>query len=126
MERDTVSWWRRWVVFGPGVAASLLPALLLTPTFAHPGRHLSTLFAFWTELLVTPINSWLPVLLGRPSEFALHPMAGASTWVYAVCLPLTTAHLLKPHALTGWVTAAAFGVWYGWAFLTLGAYECPC
>src|SRR5687767_706298 len=74
MERDTVSWWRLWVVFGPGVAASLLPALLLTPPFAHPGRHLSTLFAFWTELLVTPSTP------GAPSCSAARASSPSTRW----------------------------------------------
>ena len=114
---------RRWVVFVPGVTASLLPALLLTNVFAQSGHHASTLFAFWIELLIGPVKYWLPVLVGTPSPYALHPMPGNSTWVYLVCLPLTFSHPVKPRLLTGWMTVMAFAVWYGWAFLALLAFE---
>ncbi len=112
--------WRRWAVFGPCAAASVLPALLLTAAWAQPGRYAPTFLAFWAELLVGPVKYWL---LGHPGLPALHPMQGSCTWVYGVCLPLALAHPLRPHVVTGCVTAAAFGVWYGWAFLTLNAFE---
>ena len=116
-------YYRRWGVFGAGLAASVLPALLLTAAFAHLERWFSTFLAFLVEFLVGPVKYWAPVLLGYPSEYALHPMPGASTWIYLVCLPLTFAHPIKPCFLTGWLTALAFAVWYGWAFLILGAFE---
>jgi hypothetical protein len=40
-----------------------------------------------------------------------------------VCLPLALLHPLRPGAMTGRVTAGAFAVWYGWAFLTLNGFE---
>jgi hypothetical protein len=116
-------WYRRWTVFVPGVIASLLPALLLTNAFAQRGHYLPTLAAFWAELVVGPTKYWLPILLGNPRPDALHPMPGFLTSLYAVCLPLTFAHPLWPRVATGCVTVAAFAIWYGWACLTLAAFE---
>jgi len=114
---------RRWAVFGAGLTASLLPALLLSATWAQPGRFASTLRGFWAEILFGPVTYWLRVLFGHPGPHVIHPMPGVSTWVYAICLPLAFAHPLKPRPFTGWVTVAAFGVWYGWAFLILNSFE---
>jgi hypothetical protein len=105
------------------VIVSVLPALALTNTFAQPGRYCATLLAFWVELLIGPVKYWFPVILGYPSEYARHPMSGASTWVYTVCFLLTLAHPIKPRPLTTWITAGGFAIWYGWAFLTVAAYE---
>jgi hypothetical protein len=124
MNAHSPTWYRRWFVFGPGVAASVFPALVLMLSFeTRPGDYLSTFLAFWVELLVGPVKYWVPILFGNPSPYGLHPMPGALTWLYGVCLPMSLAHPLKPRALTGFVTIAAFGVWYCWAFLTLGAFE---
>jgi hypothetical protein len=114
---------RRWVLFAPCVLLSALPALLLTTTFAQPGRFAATFFAFWVELLIGPVKYWLPVFLGQPSEFACHPMTGFTTWLYAVCLPLSLAHPVRPRFWTGVITVVAFIAWYTWGFLTLAAYE---
>jgi hypothetical protein len=108
------------------VFLSALPALSLTSSFAQSGRFAGTFIAFWVEMLVGPVKFWLPVLLGHPSEYALHPMTGFTTWLYAVCLPLTLAHPVKPRVWSGTITIVAFGAWYSWVFLTLVAYECPC
>jgi hypothetical protein len=117
------AWYRRWAVFGPCVAVSLLPALLLTISWANPDNFTFTLGAFWVELLAGPVKYWTPVLAGHPNPYALHPMSGVSTGVYAVCFLLTLAHPVRPRQLTGWVTAAAFCVWYLWAFGRLNAFE---
>ncbi len=108
------------------MAVSALPALLLTFMFAQPNQYFVSFLSVWADFLVGPLRYWLPVLLGFSSEYSLHPMAGNSTWVYVVCLPLTFVHPLKPHLLTACVTVGAFGVWYYWAFLTFVAYNCPC
>jgi hypothetical protein len=107
------------------VFASIVPALVLTQSFeTRPGHDFSTFLAFMAELLVGPVKYWVPILLGHPRPDALHPMPGFSTWLYGLCLPLSLAHPIKPRSWTGWVTAAAFAVWYGWAFVTLAAFEC--
>ncbi|MBA4063349.1 MAG: hypothetical protein C0501_06485 [Isosphaera sp.] len=117
--------WRRRAVFGPGVAASLMPALLFAAAWGNAGGagFGPTFLAGWVEFLVGPVKYWVPVLLGHPSPYALHPMTGTSTWLYGACLVLGFAHPLRPGLATGCVTAAAFAVWYGWAFLTLSAFE---
>jgi hypothetical protein len=115
---------QRWVIFVPGMMASLLPALWLTVAFAQTGQFWRTLAAFWVELLTGPVRYWLPILFGHSMYPEPDPMSGASIrWVYAVCLALTLAHPIKPHPLTAWITAAAFVAWYAWAFVTIGAYE---
>lgn len=114
---------RRWWLFACGLICSLAPAFLLTHAFAQPGRYLPTLLAFWVEFLVGPVKYWLPVLLGHPAKYGLHPMPGTSTWVYAVCLPLTLTHPIRPCLLTAWLTVSGFVVGYGWAFLILAAFE---
>lgn len=114
---------RRWRVFGPGVVASLLPAVLLTNAFAYTGRYGATLLAFCIELLIGPVKYWLPVVFGYSSEYALHPMSGVSTWVYAVCFALALTHPIKPRPLTAWITAGGFAAWYGWALLSVAQYE---
>lgn len=123
MAPNSSAWYRRWAIFGLGVAASLPPTLMLTATWASPDWYISTFLAFWVELLAGPVKYWLPVLLGHPRPDVLHPMPGVSTWLYAVCLPLTFAHPLWPRLLTGAVTIAAFGVWYVWAWGILNAFE---
>src|SRR5262245_7141351 len=50
MTPKSSAWYRRWVVFGLGVGASLLPAMLLTAQWAQPDRFASTFLAFWIEL----------------------------------------------------------------------------
>jgi hypothetical protein len=114
---------RRWLIFVPGIVGSFLPALLLTTFWARPGRYWNTLLLFWKELLVGPVNYWVPILLGEPSKYGLHPMAGVSTWLFAVCFLMTLAHPIKPRPLTAVVTSAGFVIWYGWAFLALNAFE---
>ena len=117
---ETVSL-RRWVVFVPGVLASVLPALLLAIGF-----DTEVFLKLWVELLAGPVKYWLPVLLGQPSEYAHHPMTGFSTWLYCMCLPLTFVHPIKPCVLSGWITGLAFGAWYGWATVILLSYLAPC
>lgn len=113
----------RFAVFGVGLAASVLPALLLTAGWASPGRTVPTFLAFWTDILAGPVKYWLPVLLGHPTPPGLHPMPGVSTWLYAVCYPLAFAHPLWPRPWTARVTATAFGVWYASAFVVLNSFE---
>src|SRR5262245_15784399 len=106
MNSNSAPWYRRWIIFGQGAAASFLPALGLMTFETQPGHHFSTFLAFWVEILVGPLKYWVPILLGHPRPDALHPMPGISTWVYAVCLPLTLIHPIKPRLLTGCLTAA--------------------
>ncbi len=96
---------------------------MLTAFWGQSGRFASTFRAFWVEFLVGPVKYWLLRLSGNLSADVRHPMSGASTWVYCVCLSLILTHLMRPRLLTGCVSTAAFVVWYGWAFLTLNAFE---
>ena len=120
MEGNPPKRFKRWAVFGSGLLGSLPPTLLLTLGSAP---FVPTFLSYWVEILVGPVKYWLPILLGHPSEYAIHPMSGPTIWVYLACLLLMLAHPVKPRLLTAWMTSIGFCVWYGWAFLAIGAVE---
>jgi len=122
IEGNSVRGFRRWAVFGSGLLGSLAPTTLLTCDFAPAGHFGRVFLSFWVEILVGPVKYWLPILLGHPND-AIHPMSGATIWVYLACFPLILAHPVKPRLLTAWMTGIGFCVWYGWAFLAIGSFE---
>lgn len=117
---------RRWGVFAAWVAAAFFPAAHLVVTFAPVTLWASTLPWVFADFLVGPVLYWAPALQGGWPEFGIHPMAGTSTWVYAVCLPMAFAHPMWPRSPTAVLSSAAFLVWYGWAWLMFVAFNAPC
>lgn len=116
----------RWGLFAAwlsvGVALSSALLLALEPVAWLPHGLPMVLI----DLLAGPVRYWWPVLMGHPPEYDLHSMAGISTWVYAVCLPLAFAPPARPTPNTAVVTSAAFAVWYVWAMWSFVAYGAPC
>jgi hypothetical protein len=98
------------------VAASVLPALLLTVMFAHPGDFLRVLVAFWKGVLLGPFGEC--VLYGIPLRVV---------WLVIglTCLPLMFAHPVRSSGGSVLLTLAGFFVWYAAAFVTIVNYETP-
>jgi hypothetical protein len=116
----------RWGLFAAWVGAAVFPAVWLVVMFAPVTLWASTMPRVFADFLAGPVLYWAPALQGGWPEFDLHPMAGLSTWVYAVCVPLAFAHPARPGPFTATVTSAAFIAWYGWAWLTFVAFNAPC
>jgi hypothetical protein len=120
---DSLGRRRGWVVIASGLGASFVPTMLLTLLFAQAGFAISTFLAFWVEIVVGPVKYWLPILMGHPSRYRIHPMSGITICVYLACLLLIFAHLVKPRLITALMAIVGFFVWYGWALVAMGAVE---
>jgi hypothetical protein len=114
---------RRWTLFASWLLGSLAPTFLLTLVFHAQGHFVRVFLSFWSEILVGPVKYWLRIMLGHPSEYAIHAMSGATIWVYLVCLVLMLAHPVKPARLTASITGVGFLFWYAFAFLQISITE---
>ncbi|QEL13397.1 hypothetical protein PX52LOC_00251 [Limnoglobus roseus] len=123
MHSEQQTWYRRWTVLVPGLAASLIPTLMLTAAWAQPSRRVLTFFAFWDAILAGPITYTLSVLNGQTNPNALHSMKGLSAYVYAICLAIILTHPVVPRPITRRLAVAGFVAWYVWAFLVINGYE---
>lgn len=107
----------------PGLAASLIPALVLTATWAQPSRQVSTFMAFWEYILVGPITYQFRVLNDPAYAHVIHPVASHLTYLYVFCVAFIFAHPLTPRPLTRRLAVTGFAVWYLWATFVINGHE---